>query len=113
MDTNQTPPAPGEGRRYDGCADIAAAFGLFIVDMFVGAFALLMAVGATDYNIFEPDRNKNIDWTIPIVTLCVLAGLCWLSAWPLLRKRFFAGGWVQILFGAGLLLLWAAETMLP
>ncbi|MEU2790283.1 hypothetical protein [Streptomyces sp. NPDC007100] len=87
------------------------AFVLLFADSIVAYLTIGAAIESTGFEFTfgeaGPKRNNDVDWTVPVVALCVLVAICWLSAWPLFRKGFYLSGVLQIIFGSGLLILLA------
>ncbi|GAA0444308.1 DUF6234 family protein [Streptomyces sp. NPDC046215] len=91
-----------ERKRESGGTDFLFAVLLIVLDVMVTALAFLMALGQTEYPLFSGRQDSAPDMTPLVSTMAILGIVIALSAWPLLRGRLPACGWLQILFGGAL-----------
>ncbi|MFI0713375.1 hypothetical protein ACH4SK_22520 [Streptomyces inhibens] len=103
--TPRTPPHHGGDngeRRREPAADFGLAAGLLVLDVIGALVTLLPVMNEAGYHFFDTAANSDFDSTSTELTLIVLGAVAGLSAWPLLRGRFFLSGWLQILVAAAL-----------
>ncbi|MGP8303238.1 hypothetical protein ACTPOK_35985 [Streptomyces inhibens] len=103
--TPRTPPHHGGENGKPGrgpAADFGLAVGLLVLDVIVALITLLPVMNEAGYHFFDTAANSDFDSTSTELTLIILGAVAGLSAWPLLRGRFFLSGWLQILVAGAL-----------
>ncbi|MEU7428564.1 DUF6234 family protein [Streptomyces sp. NPDC040750] len=86
--------------------DVFIAALLLVLDAVVGVVVLLTALGATDFNILEPDGHADVTPVFAYVAGC--AGLVLLSAVGLYRGGYRVSVAAQVMAGAATLACCAA-----